>query len=98
MLIRASLRLLFRSEPFMAGDASQKESNDDLREINGAHLIFAKLMPRCFNAPRVRCVVLTIVYDYTTPRDGPKTKYRRPRQTFLVSDTKQQSEREPSEQ
>jgi len=76
----------------------KKESNDDLREINGAHLIFAKLMPRCFNAPRVRCVVLTIVYDYTTPRDGPKTKYRRPRQTFLVSDTKQQSEREPSEQ
>lgn len=91
--------VLSRSEHFMASGTSQKVSNDDLREINGMRLIFiAKLMPRCFNASRVCCVVLTIVYDYTTPRDGPKTKCRRPRQTFLVSDTKQQSERESSEQ
>lgn len=31
-----------------------------------------------FNASRVRRVALTIAYDYTTPRDGPKTESRRP--------------------
>lgn len=31
-----------------------------------------------FNSPRVCRVALTIAYDYTTPRDGPKTESRRP--------------------
>lgn len=49
----------------ISSDEFKRRAFDSHRGINTA---------ASFNAPRVCHVVLTIAYDYTTLRDGPKTR------------------------